>query len=117
MKKIAILLICSVSLMTAACGGAEKPEASEPETAEASAETTAEPEEPENQKEDQTGEVLEKEESGTEVSQGGPYGEISITLPEGWVWAGRDALRRDYAVPNAFRAFVERVARRLGYFA
>ena len=27
------------------------------------------------------------------------------TLPEGWVWAGREELRRDYAVPNAFQSF------------
>ena len=27
------------------------------------------------------------------------------TLPEGWVGAGREELRRDYAVPNAFQSF------------
>ena len=26
-------------------------------------------------------------------------------LPEGWVWCGREELRRDYAVPNAFQSF------------
>ena len=26
-------------------------------------------------------------------------------LPEGWVWCSREELARDYAVPNAFRAF------------
>lgn len=26
-------------------------------------------------------------------------------LPDGWVWAHREALERDYAVPNAFQAF------------
>ena len=37
-------------------------------------------------------------------------------LPEGWVWAGRQALARDYAVPNAFQAFRDFVDRQLGYF-
>ena len=35
-------------------------------------------------------------------------------LPEGWVWVGREELARDYALPNAFRAFRETVERRLG---
>lgn len=30
-------------------------------------------------------------------------------LPEGWVWAGRGALERDYAVPNAFGGFTPMV--------
>lgn len=38
------------------------------------------------------------------------------TLPDGWVWADRGALERDYAVPNAFSAFSDAVAQRLGYF-
>ena len=38
-------------------------------------------------------------------------------LPQGWVWADRAALRDIYALPNAFSAFSEPVARRLGYFA
>ena len=37
-------------------------------------------------------------------------------LPEGWVWADRAALKHDYAVPNAFRAFEDAVAQRLGRF-
>ncbi len=37
-------------------------------------------------------------------------------LHEGWVWADRGALERDYAVPNAFSAFSDTVAQRLGYF-
>ena len=37
-------------------------------------------------------------------------------LPEGWVWADRGALERDYAVPNAFSAFSDAVAQRLGHF-
>ena len=37
-------------------------------------------------------------------------------LPEGWVWAGRKELERDYAVPNAFQAFRDKVLERLGYF-
>lgn len=37
-------------------------------------------------------------------------------LPEGWVWAGRGELERQYAVPNAFRAFESAVKDRLGYF-
>ena len=40
----------------------------------------------------------------------------SEELPEGWVWADRDALEREYAVPNAFRAFEPAVKERLGYF-
>ena len=36
-------------------------------------------------------------------------------LPEGWVWADRGALEREYAVPNAFQAFSEYVKGRLGY--
>ena len=37
-------------------------------------------------------------------------------LPEGWVWADRQALAQDYAVPNAFQAFRDAVDSRLGYF-
>lgn len=37
-------------------------------------------------------------------------------LPEGWVWAGRTALRDTYAVPNAFRFADGWVAGRLGHF-
>ena len=40
----------------------------------------------------------------------------SPVLPEGWVWASREALRDTYAVPNAFQAFTPLVARRLGEF-
>ena len=38
----------------------------------------------------------------------------SPELPEGWVWADRAALERDYAVPNAFQAFAGAVEARLG---
>ena len=31
------------------------------------------------------------------------------TLPEGWVWASREALQRTYAVPNAFQPFQAKV--------
>ena len=37
-------------------------------------------------------------------------------LPPGWVWAGRGALERDYAVPSAFQAFSSYVKEKLGYF-
>ena len=37
----------------------------------------------------------------------------SDTLPEGWVWADRAALREVYAVPNAFQAFSHLVEERL----
>ena len=37
-------------------------------------------------------------------------------LPQGWVWAGREALRDTYAVPNAFRSFEKTVLDRLGHF-
>ena len=37
-------------------------------------------------------------------------------LPEGWVWADRGELERQYAVPNAFRAFEPAVKERLGHF-
>ncbi len=40
----------------------------------------------------------------------------SPDLPEGWVWADRGGLQRDYAVPNAFQAFEAKVRQRLGYF-
>ena len=30
-------------------------------------------------------------------------------LPPGWVWAGREGLRRDYALPNAFQSFTHLV--------
>ena len=40
-----------------------------------------------------------------------------LVLPEGWVWAAREALAREYAVPNAFQAFSEYVKGRLGYFS
>ena len=35
------------------------------------------------------------------------------TLPRGWVWADRAALEREYAVPNAFRAFDRAVEARI----
>ena len=38
------------------------------------------------------------------------------TLPDGWVWADRADLRDTYALPNAFSAFADRVADRLGHF-
>ena len=37
----------------------------------------------------------------------------SPELPEGWVWADRAALEREYAVPNAFQAFAGAVEARL----
>ena len=37
----------------------------------------------------------------------------SPELPEGWVWADRAALERDYAVPTAFQAFAGAVEARL----
>ena len=37
-------------------------------------------------------------------------------LPEGWVWADRSALERQYTVPNAFHAFEPTVKERLGHF-
>ena len=37
-------------------------------------------------------------------------------LPQGWVWADRGELERQYAVPNAFRAFEQAVKDRLGHF-
>ena len=38
----------------------------------------------------------------------------SDALPGGWVWAGREELEREYAVPNAFQAFRAAVEARLG---
>ena len=35
------------------------------------------------------------------------------TLPAGWVWADREALRRTYSVPSAFSAFLPAVLERL----
>ena len=40
----------------------------------------------------------------------------SPDLPEGWIWAGRTALRDTYAVPNAFQSFSRLVMDRLGHF-
>ena len=40
-----------------------------------------------------------------------------LDLPEGWVWADREALAREYAVPNAFQSFSEYVKGKLGYFS
>ena len=40
-----------------------------------------------------------------------------LALPEGWLWADREALAREYAVPNAFQAFSEYVKGKLGYFS
>lgn len=40
-----------------------------------------------------------------------------LDLPQGWVWADREALAREYAVPNAFQAFSEYVKGKLGYFS
>ncbi len=41
---------------------------------------------------------------------------VDDRLPHGWVWASRQELDRQYAVPNAFRAFETAVRQRLGYF-
>lgn len=41
----------------------------------------------------------------------------ALELPQGWVWADREALAREYAVPNAFQAFSEYVKGKLGYFS
>lgn len=41
----------------------------------------------------------------------------SPALPEGWVWANRQELKRQYAVPNAFKFLEDAVEQRLGYFA
>lgn len=38
----------------------------------------------------------------------------SDALPQGWVWADRDALAGEYAVPNAFQSFAHLVEARLG---
>ena len=35
---------------------------------------------------------------------------------KGWVWADREEMERQYAVPNAFRAFEHAVKEQLGYF-
>ena len=40
-----------------------------------------------------------------------------LDLPQDWVWADREALAREYAVPNAFQAFSEYVKGKLGYFS
>ena len=40
----------------------------------------------------------------------------SPELPQGWVWASRGALEREYAVPNAFQGFQKAVEQRLGRF-
>lgn len=37
-------------------------------------------------------------------------------LPDGWVWADRQQLERQYAVPNAFHSFETAVRQRLGHF-
>lgn len=37
----------------------------------------------------------------------------SEALPDGWVWADREALRRTYAVPNAFQSFGHLVEERI----
>ena len=37
-------------------------------------------------------------------------------LPDGWIWADRSELERQYAVPNAFRPFAQIVKERLGHF-
>ncbi|MBQ3557683.1 MAG: A/G-specific adenine glycosylase [Oscillospiraceae bacterium] len=41
---------------------------------------------------------------------------VDDRLPHGWVWASRQELDRQYAVPNAFRAFETAVRQQLGYF-
>jgi len=38
----------------------------------------------------------------------------SAALPEGWRWADGAALRREYALPSAFRCYEPEVSRRLG---
>jgi len=38
---------------------------------------------------------------------------VSGTLPDGWVWADREALGQRYAIPNAFRGFTPLVERNL----
>ena len=37
-------------------------------------------------------------------------------LPNGWVWADRQELERQYAVPSAFQSFEDEVRRQMGYF-
>ena len=37
-------------------------------------------------------------------------------LPQGWVWASREELEREYALPNAFQGFHGAVEQRLGRF-
>ena len=37
-----------------------------------------------------------------------------VSLPEDWVWASREELERDYAVPNAFQSFQPIVEKRMG---
>lgn len=93
MRKMVMLLILSLSLAAAGCGGAEKPEVTEQEKPEAlspepehSDENISEPAEIKDQGEEPKDEAPENKASGTdkEVSQAGPYGTISVSLPEGW---------------------------------
>lgn len=44
-------------------------------------------------------------------------GEDAPPLPGGWVWADRQALDQDYALPNAFQAFFPLVRDQLGHFS
>ena len=83
MKKFTVMLIFTVGLVLSGCGDASKTEISviqgedTPETEISVVQT---------EKASETGETDNSPESATStvISQGGPYGEISISLPDGW---------------------------------
>ena len=83
MKKFTVMLIFTVGLILAGCGDASKTEISviqgedtpETEISAIQTEKTPEAEGADNSSENAI---------STVISQGGPYGEISISLPDGW---------------------------------
>lgn len=83
MKKIAVIVMLSMGLTLHGCGNAVN--VSEPDPSEMQEENMSALESSEMQKENPPEtKTFETQEENTEVSQGGPYGRISILLPDGW---------------------------------
>lgn len=82
MRNLAIILILSMGLALSGCGSAvpEQPEAPDENHLEAGKVGFHEEEDPADNEE----EIPAEETVGMSVEQGGPYGRISIALPEGW---------------------------------
>ena len=81
MKNIFLTIVLAVSLFATACGNASGSTDSEVQTA-----TESDSIQENNSFDTEIAESVSTEISGETVSQGGPYGSISIRLPEGWYY-------------------------------